>query len=893
MQLLERDAEVAAFAGRLEAAAEGRGSVLLVSGEAGIGKSGLVQAFAATARDRARWIEGACDDLLTPRTLGPFRDMAASSVGPLSAALAADVGLEGVLAAVMAELVQPPAPTVAVVEDAHWADETTLDVLRVAGRRIGGLPAVLIVTYRDELPVDHALLPVVGALHGEAVLRLPLHRLSPRAVADMAATAGRAAAAADAADLHEITGGNPFFVTEVLAADGADVPRSIQDSVAGRVGLLPAHARRGLELLAVSPSGLRPAQLAALAAVDEASLSAAERLGLVELIGGRVRFRHELMRRAVERMCTSAQLVSAHALLLETLREQDVEPSRLLHHAVGAGDAQAIVGYAPVAARQAGRMGSHSDALTYLEWALVHHALMDTRTVAELRRRFADELYLADRHEAAAREAAQSVRLWEALGDAPELGKALVELSHVSYWALDADTATEAGLRSVQVLAGVGPSPALAAAYANVAFVHAMRSRNREAFEAGRRGAELAARFGRSEVRAFALAQQGAAKLLSGDPAGRAILLEALDESRRAGAHRYVSMCCTWLVLGLTRLGRVDEVEPYIDLGVGYADQHEVRVGATQLRMLRCELALRRGHHGEAERGLRELGSGGVGTGWGENVAVSLLGRILTRHGDPKAAATVRSAWDVAHRAGDVHRVGPAGIALAEWGWTTGRFPEVRAGVAHAVDVARCCRHSWFLGELLRYCALAHDGALADDGMVAAGDADLDERWAAGLRGDWRAAAAGWERTGWPFERALELSMSGDQMLEGLSELDELDVPATADRIRRMLRERGLQRLPRGPLPQTRHNPAGLTPRQFEVVQLIAANLTNAQIADRLVISVRTVDHHVSAIFDKLGVQTRREAVERIRALGVLSLPGEGTSGPGSTRSTRPDARRG
>ena len=506
MQLLEREAEVAAFAGRLEAAAEGRGSVLLVSGEAGIGKSRLVRAFAATARDRARWIEGACDDLLTPRTLGPFRDMAASSVGPLPAALAADVGLERCACGCDGGARQPPAPTVAVVEDAHWADETTLDVLRVAGRRIGGLPAVLVVTYRDELPVDHALLPVVGALHGEAVLRLPLHRLSPRAVADMAATAGRAAAAARPARDH---GGQP-----VLRDRGAGRRRSrgaaLDPGLGGRARRsAAAQARRGLELLAVSPGGLRPAQLAALAAVDEASLSAAERLGLVELIGGRVRFRHELVRRAVERMCTSAQLVSAHALLLETLREQEVEPSRLLHHAVGAGDAQAIVGYAPVAARQAGRMGSHGDALTYLEWALAHHALMDTRTVAELRRRLADELYLADRHEAAAREAARSVRLWEALGDAPELGKALVELSHVSYWALDADTATAAGLRSVRGAGGVGPSPALAAAYANVAFVHAMRSRNREAFEAGRRGAELAARFGRREVRAFALCSAG------------------------------------------------------------------------------------------------------------------------------------------------------------------------------------------------------------------------------------------------------------------------------------------------------------------------------------------------------------------------------------------------
>src|SRR5215204_1183484 len=116
--LLERYAELRRLRETLRGAGQGRGSVVLVSGEAGIGKTSLVRAFAREAAGRARVLAGACDDLVTPRTLGPFRDMAREAAPALARAMEPGAGRDAVFGAVHQELARP---TVMLVEDVHWA----------------------------------------------------------------------------------------------------------------------------------------------------------------------------------------------------------------------------------------------------------------------------------------------------------------------------------------------------------------------------------------------------------------------------------------------------------------------------------------------------------------------------------------------------------------------------------------------------------------------------------------------------------------------------------------------------------------------------------------------------------------------------------------------------
>src|SRR5689334_1898864 len=252
--ILERDAELALLANAVREAADSHGSVVLVMGEAGIGKSSLVEALRSYLTAEGRMLVGYCDDLATPRTLGPFRDLVGSVGTELSRAVADGSERDRVLTALRTELTWPEHPTALVIEDVHWADDATLDALRYLIRRITDLPAVLVLTYRDdELNREHPLHGLLGqASRSDRVLRLPLRRLSQQAVRQLSA-----GSSVDVNDLFALTSGNPFFVHELLAsAQGERVPPTIADAVLARVRSLDSSVQDVLEQLAVVPSAL-------------------------------------------------------------------------------------------------------------------------------------------------------------------------------------------------------------------------------------------------------------------------------------------------------------------------------------------------------------------------------------------------------------------------------------------------------------------------------------------------------------------------------------------------------------------------------------------------------------------------------------------------------------
>ena len=246
MSLLERDAAIAAVEEALAEAAAGAGRVVVVRGEAGLGKTVLMREVTERLGDRARVLPGACDPLLTPRALGPFHDIARAAGGAMEAALAEDGSREGVLGATLAELAGGPAPRVMVVEDAHWADEATVDLLAVLGRRIERGTGAIVLTMRPD-ETGPALQAALAALPPAVVRSVDLAPLSSEAVGALAGRGGRAAE-----DLHALTGGNPFFVTEVVAAGGG-VPETVRGAVLARAARLDPEAREALDLVSVVP----------------------------------------------------------------------------------------------------------------------------------------------------------------------------------------------------------------------------------------------------------------------------------------------------------------------------------------------------------------------------------------------------------------------------------------------------------------------------------------------------------------------------------------------------------------------------------------------------------------------------------------------------------------
>lgn len=202
----------------LDAAVEHGGLVALVEGEAGIGKTALLQEFSAQQRRVGRVLWGACDALFTPRPLGPLHDIARQTQKALLAAIAAG-NRDAIFTAALDELERGP-PALVVLEDLHWADDATLDLFKFLSRRIHRTHALLVITYRDdELGPRHPLRFVLGELPRGGVRRLRLVPLSESAVTELADNAGR-----PATGLRALTGGNPFFLTELLAAGTDAVP---------------------------------------------------------------------------------------------------------------------------------------------------------------------------------------------------------------------------------------------------------------------------------------------------------------------------------------------------------------------------------------------------------------------------------------------------------------------------------------------------------------------------------------------------------------------------------------------------------------------------------------------------------------------------------------------
>ena len=278
----------------LDKALTGQGRLVLVAGEAGVGKSAVVRDFCDEARASGRVLWGGCDALFTPRPLGPFLDIADEEGGELQAAV--DGGSPKVVSALL-RMVVPRSATIVVLEDVHWADEATLDALRLLARKVGQAPLLVLATYRDDsLDRTHPLRIVLGELATRPqVERLTVAPLSLDAVAELAAPA-----AVDAAELYRLTGGNPFFVTEVLASGNGAVPPTVRDAVLARAARLTDEAGALLDAVAIAPPRVELWLLEALAGEHVDALGECLASGMLVEGPRAIEFRHDLARLAIE-----------------------------------------------------------------------------------------------------------------------------------------------------------------------------------------------------------------------------------------------------------------------------------------------------------------------------------------------------------------------------------------------------------------------------------------------------------------------------------------------------------------------------------------------------------------------------------------------------------------
>jgi DNA-binding CsgD family transcriptional regulator len=850
MDLLEREAAVEAVEAALADARAGSGRVVLVVGEAGIGKSALVERVARESERDALFRWGSCDPLLTPRALGPIHDFAREVGGELAEALTTGAPGEALYAGLLEELDSHP-PLVLVVEDLHWADDATLDVVVFAGRRIGRTTGTLVLTYRsEEIHLRAKARAALAALPADSVRRVELSPLSPRAVEELAERAGRSAAG-----LHAATGGNPFFVREVLASRSSAVPASVRQVVDERVARLSAAARGVVEAVSVVPTSaelwlVRQTLGPSAAAVDECVAA-----GLLTSAGETVAFRHELARAAVASGMNPSRRRELELKVLNALAGRaDVDAARLAHHARRAEDLDAILRHAPVAARSASALGAHREALEHAEAALGAATELGVERVGLLEL-VSTEAYLCGRADRALATREQALAIHEEKGRRAEVGESLRWLSRLRWWSGDGAGGERAGRRAIEVLEPLGRGPRLAMAYSSLAQLHMLGWRHDDAVELGSRAIALARELGDHETLTHALTNVGTARLNRGESGpGVAMLEEAFSAAHAAGFHEHAARALMNLAYASTVVGD-PEAGPRIERALAFAGEHELGAYVQYLLGARAMLGLRRGDYTGAEADARASLERGHDSGVSLCPALVALGVLQARRGDEAASATLDDVWARARASGELQRLAPVAAARLELARLQGgdqpsAVEEGLAIYARATEAA----DPWTLGELaFRLWAV---GALHEAPPRAAAP------YRSAMSGDWQGAAAAFDGLGYPYEAAEARSLADEDgaLLAALGEFDGLGAGAPAALLRRRLRERGVRSVPRGRRPATRALPYGLTPRQHEVLGLLASGATNAEIAERLVISTKTVDHHVSAVLAKLGVATRREA---------------------------------
>jgi DNA-binding CsgD family transcriptional regulator len=861
--LLERDELLAALTAALASAARGAGATVLVSGEAGIGKTTLLEHFAQSVRN-ARVLWGGCEALSTPHPLGPLHDLAHQAGERLRSHLAAGHDRAALFAAVLEEAARPPSPTVIVLEDVHWADAATLDLVKFLGRRIHREPAMLILSHRDDEGSLAALRPTLAALPPAHVIRLAVPPLSQAAVEGMAATAQR-----DVRGLYAATGGNAFFVTEVLKHGAATqgVPATVRDAVLGRAAHLDPGALEVLQLAAIVPRSIPLRLVHDVLAPSTEAIEQCVMSGLLLAEGDSLRFRHELARTAVEEATLRPRAMQWHARVLAVLSARPagtVPLAQLVHHAQLAGDAEAVLRLAPQAAREAALHGSRVEAVAHLRGALAHANALPDHARATLLDDYATHCFEVNDLPCAIASREEAIELYGRAGEIERQIEALASHALALVRSLRNAEADEVSRRAIALAEQLPSGHPLAKACAIESYLRMLNRDYRDAIAWGDKAIVLAQRHGYPEILASAHNTMGAAMLFVDYPHG----LDCVKESQQIAQTLNdggVGVADAYVMLG-SGSGEVYEfanADRFLAEGIAYARARDLDRVAGYMEAWQALCDLYQGRWDLAGPRANAVTKRETGDTTNRVVALVALGRLRTRRGDPGIAEVLDEALALATRSGTLQRLAPVCCARAEAAWLEGRDERVKAEAQRAFDLALKKGHPWFVGELAYW--LWRIDALREMPPGCA------EPYALQMSGRWQDAAAAWERIGCPYEQARALA-DGDEAAQraALAILDRLGARPLAERIRQQMRSAGVRSVPRGPLAATRSNTAGLTARELEVLALLAEGSRNAEIASRLSRSLRTVDHHVEAILAKLDVATRGEAVAAARRLGLL-----------------------
>ncbi|MDX6277486.1 MAG: hypothetical protein QOJ72_1614 [Nocardioidaceae bacterium] len=855
--LIERDELVGSLRELAGTAMSGSGRLVMLGGEAGVGKTSVAAELMSGLPSGLKIRRGASDNVTTPAPLGPLLE-ALPELGELIGKTSAQ---RHELFREAQELLAAE-PTVLLIEDAHWADEATFDLLRLLGRRVDSMALLVVVTYRtDEVDTLHPLSMVFGDLAtAPGVIRREVPALTVDGVRRLVEIAD---SPIDAVELHARTGGNPFFATEVIAGATDELPTTIRDAVLARTSRLSPGAQGVLSTLAVL--GHR-GDLNLLVTIGEGTVADVDecvRSGMVVADGTTLSFRHELARLAVEDRLTLATRIDLNARVLAELEHLGSEDyRRLAHYAVASGNRDAVIRYAPRAAALAASLGAHRESAQQCRTALSWLEPGSPERAAVLEQ-LSFELHLMDMNEDALIVQQEVLDLHRRSDDAIAIGRSLRWMSRL-HWMVGGNAKSRRFAKmAVDTLEAVEPGHELAMAYSNLAQLGMAADDIPTTQHWAELAMDVAAELDDRDVRIHALNNLGSALMMSDEhQRGFEMLCESLELALEDDAEAHAARAYSNLGAASMVNRRYDVAEGIMAEGIAYCIDRNLDYCHFYMSGWLARSMSERGDFAGAAAHAAAVLDSPYASATSKIPALAAAGQIAAWLGkDPEAE--LAEALELASTTGEPQRLIPVAVARADASWISGQG-DIVAEIDRVWDLNASAPHPWKTGELAWWLHVA--------GVERPLPGPIAEPYALMLAGDHRGAAEAWRIIGSPFwaARALSRSDDPDDAREAWKILDELGAAGVLQAMLRDRRSRG-QSVPRGPRASSSDNTAGLTVREHEVLLLLAEGMTNAEIAERLFLSTKTVGHHVSAVLRKLEAPTRTRAAAVAAELGLTA----------------------
>ena len=866
MELFERESFLALLDERFREVSSGEGHCFFVTGEAGIGKTTLVKEFLKQVERISIQYTGSCDLLFTPRPLAPLYDIALQIKGDLLQQLSSISSRSDLFLRFTSELVQQSKPVIVVFEDVHWADEATLDFVKFFARRINQTRCLFILTWRDdEIVGQHPLRNVLGHLVPGTFTRVLLEPLSITAVQQMAEKRGY-----NGEDVYSISGGNPFYVNEILAHYSPGIPDNIKDSILAIYNDLSDDTKETWQLLSVISEGLEYKRFTAINDyyVDTISNCMAKKILIVK--NDKLLFKHELYRRTIEESLSPFRRIDLNKKVLTFFLnafEEYGEIERIVHYAKNASQNELVVQYAPLAARQAASVGAHIEASKLYLSAIEYYPGKDKNLLVEFYESYAYECYLTNQIKEAIFYQSRALAIRKEKDDPEKLGDCLRFLSRLSWFDGNRKEAERFAMQAIDVLDNQPASRAKAMAYTNMSFLKMQSDETDECIRWSEKAIVLANELNDEEILAFALNSKGSTIMLNRQTMqeGIALLQQSLTIALKNGYHEHVARAYTALGSNAVTMREYPMAAKYLDTGINYCEENDLDSLRLYMLSWKARMNLETGNWKEAGsiaenlvKTVNILSIIKVGA-----LTVSSILKMRKGDPDPDILPCLLEAKEKAFETMELHRILPVATAFLEYEWITGTRCIDTAEINMTIDMIRRTKKDFSRSKYYYWLSKAREEYLPF------GEKNKDNELGISVATDQDAKY--WEKTGCPYEQALALfEGNDDDKRKAIAMVNDLGADAVYEKLKQEMRSSGIKSIPRGVRKTTRENPSLLTDRELDVLALLKEGMQNKEIAARLYISAKTVDHHISSILLKLDINSRSKAVAEAVRLGIL-----------------------